>query len=187
MKNNTHNKNSRKTFLDTISNKDFFPVHVTVSAIQGLYHVSEKGDEKYLIPLLDCDNKKIAGVTLSTLYTNFHLGEQLKDRIVCFASHYLKEDEDNDLQTNAIIALADMSLTDTTMLKKLIEIGEKYFEIVPETNAACTNALVWKLLANHTGKKIDGEAINELVWNTHSERSEEIRCQIRKNIILKLK
>ncbi|MDR1181831.1 MAG: hypothetical protein LBL13_07615, partial [Bacteroidales bacterium] len=76
---------------------------------------AEEGDEKYLLPLLDCDDKIIAGWALATLYTNFHLYSLLKNKILQYASTYPEIDDGTaELQFHAFQDIENQSKEGST-------------------------------------------------------------------------
>jgi hypothetical protein len=179
--------NGRKSFIENILNRKSLQTHVVVSSIQSLYHVAEEGDEKYLLPLLDCDDKIIAGWALAILYTNFHLYSLLKNKILQYASTYPEIDDGTaELQFHALFCLQDMAPNDMEMFNQLVEIAENYKRIQNTSEvyveAANNNVSVWKFVAKLVDLKITGTESKELYWNIHSETSELIRNKIRDGI-----
>jgi hypothetical protein len=180
--------NGRKSFIENILNRESLQTHVVVSSMQGLYHVAEEGDEKYLLPLLDCDDKIIAGWALAILYTNFHLYSLLKNKILQYASTYPEIDDGTaELQFHALFCLQDMASNDMEMFNQLVEIAENYkwlqntSEVYVEA-ANNNNVSVWEFVAKLVDVKITGTESKELYWNIHSETSELIRNKIREGI-----
>lgn len=178
-------RNARTTYLNTIQNRDSYPTHVVVSAIQGLYHVSEFKDEKYLFPLLECDNESIVSEALIALYANFHVKDCIIDKIIQLASTYVDNERGSSLQQTAINILEELSLNDKALHDKLISIAENYKNIKPESDSAFVNAKIWQFLAKNAEKKLNSDDQNELIWNIHSERSDRIRNEIRKALVAK--
>jgi hypothetical protein len=180
--------NGRKSFIENILNRESLQTHVVVSSIQSLYHVAEEGDEKYLLPLLDCDDKIIAGCALDILYTEFHLYSLLKNKILQYASTYPEIDDDGteELQCNALFCLQDMASNDMEMFNQLVEIAENYKWIQNTSEvyvgAANNNVSAWEFVAKLVDVKITSTESEELYWNIHSETSELIRNKIREGI-----
>jgi len=175
----------RKTYLDNLRNWKQLKPNVVVSSIQGLMHVADIGDEKYLIPFIDCDNKSIASEALSMLWIHYPTLLHIKDRIVEFASAYPQNDEEeNLLQLCAIRALEKYAATDASMFLLLVEIAERYGELPNTFEAHQANVSAWEALANLTGERISGKEDTELTRNTHSDLSEKIRERIRQAILV---
>jgi len=174
----------RKTYLDNIHNRESLPTHVVVSAVQGLFRVADRGDEKYLMPLLDSGDKAIASAALSTLRIHWSEMPHLMDRIVEFASEYPHNDEENILQLSAIRAIEEYAISNDSMVLRLVEIAERYRELPDSFEAHQANAAAWEALANLTGEKITGKDDIELTWNIHGEASEKIRERIRESILV---
>ncbi|GHT11324.1 hypothetical protein FACS1894170_04730 [Planctomycetales bacterium] len=125
--------NGRKILIENIQNCDSFPSNVVVSAIQGLCHLGERGDEKFLLPLLEHYDKKIAAAALSSLCFHFEFTKKLLNRIIQFASEYPRDEEEHELQRTAIFILADLATEDDTLLpfrNKLRFLLTNFFEIV---------------------------------------------------------
>jgi hypothetical protein len=179
--------NGRESFIENILNRESLQTHVVVSSIQSLYHVAEEGDEKYLLSLLDCDDKIIAGWALAILYTNFHLYSLLKNKILQYASTYPEIDVGTaELQFHALFCLQDMASNDMEMFNQLVKIAENYkwMQDTSEVyvNVSNNNVSVWEFVAKLVDVKITGTESNELYRNIHSETSELIRNKIREGI-----
>jgi len=175
----------RKTYLDNLRVWKQLKPNVVVSSIQGLMHVADIGDEKYLIPFIDCDNQSIASEALSMLWMYYPTVFHIKDRIVEFATAYPKNDEEeNLLQLCAIRALEHYAAKDTSMFFLLVEIAERYGELPDTFEAHQANVSAWEALANLTGEKISGKEETELTWNILSDLSEKIRERIRQAVLI---
>jgi hypothetical protein len=177
---------NRESLIRNILNADNLEENVVISAVQSLYHVAEKGDEKYLLQLLKNKNLRIVAWALEMLHVNFHLDNEIKEHVFLYASQYAslyplcEQEEREELQMYALIILQSMAFTDKEALRILIEIAEDYKWIPNVSAAASANAFAWELLAKIYGLKVKGEENIELVWNVHSSKSELIRCKIRK-------
>jgi hypothetical protein len=182
--------NPRNSYINNISNVDSLPDNVVISSIQGLCHVCDVGDDKYLMPLLECKNKSIAAVALSALCIHFGMCEKLIDRIVSWASDYGTHDYDYEsfddyawhwskLQFSALLELATLAEYDQDMLKLLLSIAEDYHSHKDNSPQASMNCSIWKLLARMSGQKISGDESDALMSYPHSEQSEKIRNRIR--------
>lgn len=173
----------RQTLINNIINANSLPEHVVISAINCLYHVSQKGDEKYLFPLLNSDNKNIAGAALASLTANFHYATALKDQMLHFAASYPENEEGGyELQMYAIFGLANLATDDVTILDELLVLAETYTEMPNNFDAASMNSQMWVSLADILDIRITGDEQSELSWNPLSERSEKIRDRIRFSI-----
>jgi hypothetical protein len=177
------NSDHHDSYIDNITNVDLLLNNVVISSIQGLCHAAEIGDEKFLIPLLEHQDKMIVAATLLALCNTYGQSKKLKDRIIQFASEYPNDDEDYELQRTALFLLKEIAVDDDTMYHKLIEIAENYHDIIENSNAALMNSFAWELIAELSGQKIKGTEITELYCNTQSERSELIRNKIRNKTI----
>jgi len=182
----------RKSFIENIHHRDSLPSSLVTSSITGLARIGEPGDEKYIIPLLDCEDKLIAAEALFSLHIHYPETPQLKDRIVVFASTYPCEGEESELQLQALIAMEHYAQDNSAMFKKLVEIAECYKDICKTSDdsesicapsdALSTNAYAWEALARLCNDKIRGDEHTELTWNPHSTTSEKIRERIRKKV-----
>ncbi len=174
---------SRATLIQTLYHHSSFESHVVISAIQGLWHVSETGDEKYLIPLLDCNDTSIAAAALSMLSTHYSELPFLTDRIIEFASTYPHGCEDNsELQIAAIFALERLAASNERILKILIEIAECDEPHSDSSEALFANVAAWESLARLGKLKLSGEEIRELHYNPHGVASNTIRKRIEKSV-----
>ncbi|MDR1141924.1 MAG: hypothetical protein LBL62_09550 [Planctomycetaceae bacterium] len=181
---------NRTSLINNILNVDQLEDNVVISAIQSLYHVAEKDDEKYLFQLLKSKNYQIVAWALEILYVNFKEGDKIKEQVFLYASQYpslypLDEQEDrSDLQMHSLIILHNMAFDDENALRKLIEIAEDYTWIPNTCDSASHNVFTWEFLGEHVGIKIKSEERYELVWNIRSKASDLIRNKIREALRL---
>jgi hypothetical protein len=179
-KNKLSEKNS---LIENIKNKDFLPDHVVVSAIQGLSHFAELDWEAVLLPLLDSHNKIIAGNALSALCNHYNQRKKLSEKITNYASTYLPEETDNELQFVAILQLEILATENSSFYKKLQEIAENYTSLQGGSDTVLMNTTAWESLAKLSGINFSKGDKNELYLNPQSEGSDVIRSRIRKRFI----
>lgn len=175
---------TRQSLIDNILSCNLLPSHTVVSAILGLCHLQKEGDEKFLLPLLEHNDKSIIDATLSSLCFHFGYTQKLLDRIIQFASQYPSNEESNGykLQGTAIFILSNLAKDNDDILNKLIEIAENCHNISECSDAALMNTSAWEALAELSGQKIKSYESDTLFWNPQSTESELIRDKIRKMV-----
>jgi hypothetical protein len=179
MKTHRIHNSEKQSLINNIKNRDTLPNHVVISAIQQLCHLDDWDWESILLPLLDSHDLDVAGTALSALCDHYGQREKLTNQIVKYASTYLFDDLDNELQFIAILQLEELAKNDKCLLKSLKEIAEFYSNLTNNSNAMLINAAVWESLARLGGLKLSGREKKELVENSFSTESEMIRNRIR--------
>ena len=145
-------------------------------------HCTQRGDEKILLPLLDESDKFIAGAALAALCNSFGQRDVLLNRIIGFIrTEVVSSYDDNELEFQAILELADLAKNNKEMAQVLCKLAKERHSIGENVHSSNT-VFLWERLADVAGVKMSTDESNELFYNPDSLRSKEIKSRLYDNI-----
>ncbi|GAB6188005.1 hypothetical protein [Thermopirellula anaerolimosa] len=168
----------RQRAIEVIRNRDQYTATELYKAVFDLYHNPKYGDEELLYPLLDHKDNWVAAGALYALCEVYGHRNQLRRLIFRVADGDPRDEGDNQLQFQALCLLGSLAKDgDQNACEKLWAVAED-----PAANEFGRRE-AWYQLATLHGIEWQGWWTDEMVLRPFSGATEQIRQQIRQEIL----